>query len=304
MTPPSTPPRQRVVFSMIDEPTPIGALMSSKKSLFGGGALASATSDENPGSSEDRDRDLSLRDVQALFRSDTHPLKEKITSDPDKFFQVLQSIKLRRGQFVGWAPATYYKRSERHSDGTTTDTRVDILVDLHALTTQQVREVAGLVWRDSNARSLALDGTSPVYARRAFATFLFSSMEPTLESAIQQAIQDSMLWADGPLVWMTLVNHLFPSSGVLRNKIRTSLEKLTLKSVEDHVPTFTTRYRETLPIVTEDNGVIPDTVYDAFFRQMMTHPLQWLRTHFTWSLDQAHSFRQRCVLISRIHRTR
>ena len=93
---------------------------------------------------------------RSAFRSDTHPLKEKITSDPDKFFQVLQSIKLRHGQFVGWAPVTYYKCSEWHSGRTTTDTRVNILVDLHALTMQQVREVAGLFWRDSNARSFIL----------------------------------------------------------------------------------------------------------------------------------------------------
>ena len=150
------PPKFQVSLSALDEETPVGGLFSSRKSLFPDTSRAEA---EGPMTMRNVDgRSLSLRDVQSLFATDTKPLKDKITADPDLFFQSLQAIKLRRGQLVGWTSATYIKRIVKNtSDDSSEVTKIDLLVELHAFSVSQLRELATEIWRERRSLRILPD---------------------------------------------------------------------------------------------------------------------------------------------------
>lgn len=78
-------------------------------------------------------------------------------------------------------------------------TTIDLFKDFEKILLSTMQEWAESVWTAQDATLKASDGESEIYARRAFAEFIFASIASDLQKSIQNSISSSRLWNDGPL---------------------------------------------------------------------------------------------------------
>jgi hypothetical protein len=207
---------------------------------------------------------LSHTEIQTQLKFDSKGLTTKITADDvTTFISGLTSIRLRREKKPSWAMATQMITSTAPAAGaaasataistptsTSRQVEIDLLTALGAVDHDQMKTWAISIWGHADADTRMNDGISAFYARRCFAEFLFNSMDDALQRQIQQRIKPASLWNDGPLVWVTIINHFFPTPDALVSTLRERLEKLSLES--DHkgdLLKYTTEFRELLMIV-------------------------------------------------------
>jgi hypothetical protein len=58
--------------------------------------------------------------------------------------------------------------------------------------------------------------------------FIFPSLVPELQKAVQNAIPVAWFWNDGPYVWAMLIHCFFPSAIMLRTMLVNKMKSATL----------------------------------------------------------------------------
>jgi hypothetical protein len=214
-------------------------------------------------SSSRRDK-LSHTEIQTQLKIDSKGILNKITADNvTTFISGLTSIRLHREKKPSWAMAAQMITSTAPAAGaassataistptlTSQQVKIDLLRALGAVDHDQMKTWAISIWSHADADTRMNDGISVFYACRCFANFFFNSMDDALQRQIQQRIKPASLWNDGPLVWVTIINHFFPTPDALVSTLRERLKKLSFKS--DHkgdLMKYTTEFRELLMIV-------------------------------------------------------
>ena len=215
---------------------------------------------------------ISYKDVLAITKHDTAGLTTKISNNPESFLKGLFAIRRRRMDYPAWNDASFLKLQE--GDDASTITTIDLLCDFHKVTLPQVTALAVQAWNVSNASTLAMDGESNLYICKSFANFLFASLDESFTRTLQNSVADT-LWNDGPVIWMHLVFHVFPSAAVFNSSLKASLG--SLKVVGTDYPSYITRLREGLILVQESPS--EEIIYNCLF-QMSLHPSSIVRSHF------------------------
>jgi hypothetical protein len=186
---------------------------------------------------------FSFKDIETQHANDVKPIDELIKDNTDSFLTGLFQFRRVREQFRGWESATFiskyeatstYDRSNSDDDDDMSDankwttSKIDLFKDFEQIDIDALKAWATKVWNSPTATLESQDGHSSTYARKVFSEFIFASLVPELQKAVQNAIPVARLWNDGPYVWATLIHRFFPSAVVLRTTLLDKMKSATL----------------------------------------------------------------------------
>ena len=214
---------------------------------------------------------VSFKDVLAVTKHDTTGLEVKISNNAESFLRGLFAIRRRRKDFPAWSDATFVQLQD---NATAPVIKIDLLSDFHKVTSTSVTTLAVAAWNVPLASTLAMDGESNLYIRKSFANFLFASLDESFTRILQNSVPDE-LWNDGPVIWMHLVFHVFPSAAVFNSSLKASLGSLSVIGTD--YPSYITRLREGLILLQQQPN---EEIVNGFLVQMSLHPSSIVRSHF------------------------
>jgi hypothetical protein len=117
-----------------------------------------------------------------------------------------------------------------------------------------------------------------MYAKKVFSEFLFGSMAPELQKAIQHAIPMARLWNDGPYVWATMVHRFYPLAVVLRTTILDKMKSATLAEHNFDLSAYCAALLDMNAVI--DTTSHTEELVKAFLTQTNTHPSDIIKNHF------------------------
>jgi hypothetical protein len=150
--------------------------------------------------------------------------------------------------------------------------------DFEAIDIDAIKAWAQTVWNSPTATLDSQDGQSPTYARKVLSEFIFGSLEPDLQKAVQNAIPTARLWNDGPYVWATLIHRFFPSAVVLRTTILDKMKNATLADHKHDLSAYCATLLDMNAVI--DTASHTEELVKAFLTQTNTHPSDIVRNHF------------------------
>jgi hypothetical protein len=65
--------------------------------------------------------------------------------------------------------------------------------------------------------------------------------------------QDPRLSPDGPLIWVTIANTIFPSATILKQTLKQDLVKLSLAQLDDNYAQYLNKLRSSLLLCPDDH---------------------------------------------------
>jgi len=161
-----------------------------------------------------------------VFERDTKPWKFKITNDPNKFQDILHTLEdARQLQSQPWAHGSYwYKDGGRpYTPGTFNSEDLLDMASLHKVATKHYNQVYTNVcneWQCTEAEVYAFQTERSLYNVRVFATLILKAISHEATEYIKVATKNNLrLLNDGPFVWVTLFQYLFPSNDVYNRVI-------------------------------------------------------------------------------------
>jgi hypothetical protein len=234
---------------------------------------------------------ISYKDYETQHAIDIKPIKTPITDSAESFITGLFQFRRAREQFRGWESATFisqYQATSTNSgsddDNNTADPskwhelKIDLFKDFEKIDIDDFKAWAHTVWLAPSATLESQDGQSTTYARKVFSEFLFGSMSPDLQKAIQNAIPTARLWNDGPFVWAVLIHRFFPSAIVLRTTILDKMKSATLASHNNDLSAYCSTLWDMNAVV--DTTSHSEELVKAFLTQTNTHPSDIIKNHF------------------------
>jgi hypothetical protein len=184
---------------------------------------------------------ISFKDIKTQHTNDMKPIADPIKDNQESFLSGLFQFRRAREQFCGWDSATYISKHQAANSDVDSDDdmdmndankwttiKIDLFKDFEKLDLEELKAWAETMWSAPNATIASQDGQSETYACKVFSEFLFASLVPELQKAIQNSIPVARHWNDGPYVWATLVHRFFPSAVVLRTTILSKMKSVTL----------------------------------------------------------------------------
>jgi hypothetical protein len=234
---------------------------------------------------------ISFKDIETQHSNDVKPIADPIKDNQESFLSGLFQFRRAREQFRGWDSATYLSKHQAANSDVDSDddtdmhdankwktTKIDLFKDFEKIDIEELKAWAETVWSAPNAMVASQDGQSETYARKVFSEFIFASLVPELQKAIQNSIPVARHWNDGPYVWATLVHRFFPSAVVLRTTILSKMKSVTLAEHKNDLSAY-------CATLLDMNAVVDTTSHDeelvtAFLSQTNTHPSDIVRNHF------------------------
>jgi hypothetical protein len=110
-----------------------------------------------------------------------------------------------------------------------TTSKIDPFKDFKQINIDALKAWATKVWNSPTATLESQDGHTSTYAHKVLSKFIFTSLVPELQKAVQNAIPVARLWNDSPFVWTTLIHHFFPSAVMLRTTLLNKMKSVTLE---------------------------------------------------------------------------
>jgi hypothetical protein len=236
---------------------------------------------------------FSFKDIETQHANDVKPIDELIKDNTDSFLTGLFQFRRVREQFRGWESATFiskyeatstYDRSNSDDDDDMSDankwttSKIDLFKDFEQIDIDALKAWATKVWNSPTATLESQDGHSSTYARKVFSEFIFASLVPELQKAVQNAIPVARLWNDGPYVWATLIHRFFPSAVVLRTTLLDKMKSATLAEHKHDLSTYCATLLDMNAVVDTSSHV--EELVNAFLTQVNTHPSDIVRNHF------------------------
>jgi hypothetical protein len=232
---------------------------------------------------------FSFKDIETQHANDVKPIDDPIKDNAESFLTGLFQFRRIREQFRGWESATFISKYEAtdpsHCDDDDVDdankwktSKIDLFKDFEEIDLDSLQAWAKTVWESPTATLESQDGQSATYARKVFSEFIFASLVPDLQKAVQNAIPTARLWNDGPYVWATLVHRFFPSAVVLRTTILDKMKSATLAEHNHDLSTYCATLLDMNAVV--DTSSHLEELVKAFLTQTNTHPSDIVRNHF------------------------
>ncbi len=168
---------------------------------------------------------------------DTKPWKFKITNDPNKFQEILHTLKdAHQLQSQPWAHGSYWYKDGGHPHTPGTFNGEDLLdmASLHMVATKhysQVHTNACNKWQCTEAEVHAFQTERSLYNVRIFATLVLQAISHEATEYIKVATKNNLcLLNNGPFVWVTLFQYLFLSSDIYDRVIQQQINALSMAS--------------------------------------------------------------------------
>jgi hypothetical protein len=235
---------------------------------------------------------FSFKDIETQHANDVKPIDDPIKDSAESFLKGLFQFRRVREQSRGWESVTFIQKSEAtdlterddeddddmNDANRWTPSKIDLFKDFERIDLDQLRQWARAVWESKNATLESQDGQSLTYARKVLSEFIFASLVPDLQKAIQNAISPSRLWNDGPLVWATLVHRFFPSAVVLRTTILDKMKSATLAEHNNDLSSYCATLLDMNAVVDTSSNL--EELVNAFLTQTNLHPSDIVRNHF------------------------
>jgi hypothetical protein len=232
---------------------------------------------------------FSFKDIETQHANDIKPIDDPIKDNAESFLTGLFQFRRIREQFRGWESATFISKYEAtdpsHRDDNDVDdankwktSKIDLFKDFEEIDLDSLKAWAKTVWESPTATLDSQDGQSTTYARKVLSEFIFASLVPDLQTAVQNAIPTARLWNDGPYVWATLVYRFFPSAVVLRTTILDKMKSATLSEHNHDLSTYCATLLDMNAVV--DTSSHLEELVKAFLTQTNTHPSDIVRNHF------------------------
>jgi hypothetical protein len=234
---------------------------------------------------------ISFKDYETQHVNDIKPIEVPIKDNANSFIAGLFQFHHAPQQFRGWESATIITQyqatsnnngSEAENDTSDAnkwkETKIDLFKDFEQIDIDDLKAWAETVWSDSNSILESQDGQSTTYARKVFSEFLFGSMAPELQKAIQNAIPIARHWNDGPYVWATMIHRFFPSAVVLRTTILDKMKNATLAEHNNDLSAYCASLLDMNAVI--DTASHSEELVKAFLAQTSTHSSELIRNHF------------------------
>jgi hypothetical protein len=156
---------------------------------------------------------------------------------------------------------------------------LDIFKEFYDVPLADLAQHSLTFWSDASNHAAILNYKSSSYGKQALAQLLLASMDTSTSSSISLKVSNPVLHNDGPYIWISYIQEVFPSKLLLTKTITNNITTLTLRSFNHDLGKYVTRLDHFTGFLPDDHCM--DTCLEAFFREMNTHPNETVKSHFT-----------------------
>jgi hypothetical protein len=131
--------------------------------------------------------------------------------------------------------------------------KINLLKDFSWISLQMAQQQATMLWNVPNADTLHHTCGTPLYNSRLFALFLLNSLMPDF-AALLHSCSDNGHTMDGPLLFLTICNHVHCNHLAFIESIKHKIRLSTLNEHKNDVPAYLRFLQDNLCIISSTGG--------------------------------------------------
>jgi hypothetical protein len=188
-------------------------------------------------------------------------LATKFDGSSEQLIPTLDLIHIRRINEV-WNSATYIKRN---------GVMIDLIHNFSKVTLADVQHQAKMLWATSDVEILRHTRGTATYNARLFGIFLLNSLTPDIAALLFSRI-DQTYCMDGPLLFITMCQHIHRNHLAFVESIKNKIRLSTLAEHKNDVPTYLQFLQRNLWVIKSTGDV------DTLHNDLLPHIFMQLRS--------------------------